>query len=136
MFPHRCFYRTLAAILLVGVVFWGCQPVSEPPPADMDSSGSPILTGDYLGQEPPEMEPQLFAPGIVSTGLGERDVAMTPDGKYLFFMSSRATIQNRFSPVRQSYDSLQDLHNQPMNGSFDIWWIDARIIDELRPEGF
>jgi hypothetical protein len=351
MFPHRCFHRTLAAILLVGVVFWGCQPVSEPPPADMDSSGSPILTGDYLGQEPPGMEPQLFAPGIVSTGLGERDVAMTPDGnelyytavvgpafnfgaivvtkrvdgqwtppevapfsgqymdlepaispdgqrfffmstrplpgttepsghediwvmervgggwgephnlgspinteggeffpsvtedgtlyftrkveegsesiyrsrlvndvygepemlpeqvnsgqlrfnafiardesyiivcvwgredslggvdyyivfrspedvwsepinmgekinaaegaewspyvspdgKYLFFMSSRATIQNRFSPVRQTYDSLQDLHNQPMSGSFDIWWIDARIIDELRPEGF
>jgi hypothetical protein len=61
---------------------------------------------------------------------------VSPDGAYLFFMSSRATIQDRFSPVRQTYDSLQDLHNRPMNGSFDIWWIDARIIDELRPEGF
>ena len=39
---------------------------------------------------------------------------VSPDGKYLFFMTSRATIQNRFSPIRQTYDSLQDLHNQPM----------------------
>lgn len=60
---------------------------------------------------------------------------VSPDGKYLFFMSSRATIQDRFSPVRQTYESLQDLHNRPMNGSFDIWWVDARIIEELRPAG-
>ena len=51
-------------------------------------------------------------------------------------MSSRAAIQDRFSPVRQTYESLQDLHNRPMNGSFDIWWTDAGIIEELRPAGF
>jgi hypothetical protein len=60
---------------------------------------------------------------------------VSPDGKYLFFMSSRATIQNRYSPAPQTYDSLQDLHTQPMNGSFDIWWVDAGIIEELRPTG-
>ncbi|MGB5813585.1 MAG: hypothetical protein WBH75_15795 [Thermoanaerobaculia bacterium] len=343
--------RVLIVIQLVGLFVAGCQTASELPTAGKAASEFPILTGDYLGQEPPGMEPELFGPGIVSTGLGERDVAMTPDGseiyytavvgpafnfgaivvtkrvagqwtppevapfsghhmdlepaispdgqqfffmstrpvpgatettgnediwvmdrsgegwgepynlgppinteggeffpsvtedgtlyftrkvaegsesiyrshlvdgvysepellpeqvnsgqlrfnafiardesyiivpvwgredslggvdyyivfrspedvwsepinmgetvnaaegaewspyvspdgKYLFFMSSRATIQERFSPVPQTYDSLQDLHNQPMNGSFDIWWIDARIIEELRPEGF
>lgn len=34
----------------------------------------------YVGQTPPGREPSLFAAGFVSTGMGERDVAMTPDG--------------------------------------------------------
>lgn len=49
------------------------------------SPGFPVLTGEYLGQEPPGAEPRLFAPGIVSTGLYTRDVAMTPDGKEIYF---------------------------------------------------
>jgi len=43
------------------------------------------MTGDYLGQTPPGATPQLFAPGIVSTGLYERDVTMMPDGNELYF---------------------------------------------------
>ena len=38
----------------------------------------PVLTGAYLGQEPSGDEPALFAPGIVSTELYVRDVALTP----------------------------------------------------------
>lgn len=38
------------------------------------------VRGDWLGQTPPGDEPRIFAPGIVSTGLTDRDVAMTPDG--------------------------------------------------------
>lgn len=34
---------------------------------------------------PPGLQPSLFAPGIVSTGMYERDVAMTPDGDELYF---------------------------------------------------
>jgi hypothetical protein len=47
-------------------------------------SGFPTLSGPYLGQAPPGSEPQLFAPGIVSTGMYERDMAMTPDGSELY----------------------------------------------------
>jgi pimeloyl-ACP methyl ester carboxylesterase len=39
----------------------------------------------YLGLVPPGEEPQLFAPGIVSTGLNERDIAITPDGNEIYF---------------------------------------------------
>ena len=49
------------------------------------NSDFPALSGPYLGQTPPGSEPQLFAPGIVSTGMYERDVAMTPDGSELYF---------------------------------------------------
>lgn len=45
----------------------------------------PVLRGPYLGQSLPEAEPELFAPGIVNTGMYERDVAMTPDGRELYF---------------------------------------------------
>jgi hypothetical protein len=37
-----------------------------------------VLKGDYLGQRPPGREAQLFAPGIVSTGLNDRDVTIRP----------------------------------------------------------
>lgn len=40
---------------------------------------------DYLGQKPPGAEPVLFAPGIVSTGLSERDIAITPDGNEIYY---------------------------------------------------
>jgi len=39
----------------------------------------------YLGQAPPGPVPQVFAPGIVNTGLHTRDFAMTPDGRTIYF---------------------------------------------------
>lgn len=45
----------------------------------------PLLTGDYLGQELPGDSAVLFAPGIVSTGISTRDVAVSPDGNELYF---------------------------------------------------
>ena len=45
----------------------------------------PALSGPFLGQSPPDTVPELFAPGIVSTGMFTRDVAITPDGKEIYF---------------------------------------------------
>jgi hypothetical protein len=39
----------------------------------------------YLGQTPPGAVPQVFAPGIVNAGLFTRDLAMTPDGREIYF---------------------------------------------------
>ena len=46
----------------------------------------PKLTGPYLGQTPPKMIPEVFAPGIVSK-VGSHEFAGTfsPDGKEFFF---------------------------------------------------
>ena len=65
----------------------------------------PILTGHYLGQEPPGRTPEIFAPGIVSSESIEFKIAFSPDGKYLFYSS---------------------------NG--DIYWVDAKIIVGLKPK--
>ena len=48
--------------------------------------------GPYLGQKAPGLTPQLFAPGFVSTGIFERDVAMTPDGREFYFSAGFRTI--------------------------------------------
>ncbi len=52
------------------------------------AAGAPAFADsgdDYLGQKPPGDEPVVFAPGMVSTGLYERDVAITPDGDKFYF---------------------------------------------------
>ena len=46
---------------------------------------STTRSGPYLGETPPTDRPVLFAPGVVSTSMAERDVAMTPDGNELYF---------------------------------------------------
>lgn len=44
----------------------------------------PALSGPYLGQKPPGMMPKLFAPGIISKGYVEYQIAFTPNGKELY----------------------------------------------------
>jgi len=53
----------------------------------------PVLRGDYLGQPLPGDEPAIFAPGILSTGLYTRDLAMTPEGDEIYF----SVVQGGFS---------------------------------------
>jgi hypothetical protein len=43
------------------------------------------LSGPYLGQKPPGAAPEPFAPNFVCTAMGERDVAITPDGREIYF---------------------------------------------------
>lgn len=45
----------------------------------------PVLQGPYLGQKPPGAVPEIFAPGVINAGMYTRDVAMTPDGRELYF---------------------------------------------------
>ena len=45
----------------------------------------PGLTGPYLGQKPPGMTPELFAPGIISTCAQHGSAYFSPDGKEVYF---------------------------------------------------
>jgi Tol biopolymer transport system component len=51
----------------------------------------PILKGPYLGQKPPGMTPEIFAPGIVSTGLDELNSVFSPDGDEFYFCVRNST---------------------------------------------
>jgi Tol biopolymer transport system component len=50
----------------------------------------PVLKGPYLGQKPPGMTPEIFAPGIVSTGFHEMFSYFTPDAKEFYFQLWKA----------------------------------------------
>ena len=152
-------------------------------------SDFPVLKGPYLGQKPPGMTPEVFAPGIISTGYWEANAVFSPngkelyyqlggtpfpvilmmaekdgrwtkpqvapfsghmfegydispdgkrmfvtsDGKYFFFASSR-TIHKEYSEIPITYEEKIRILNSPGNGNADIYWVDAKIIEELKPE--
>jgi Tol biopolymer transport system component len=52
----------------------------------------PKLTGPYLGQTPPVQGPVLFAPGIVSNGRNHSSIAISPDGKELYWSGAERKI--------------------------------------------
>lgn len=66
---------------LLVVILQGCQRQQILP----ERVEFPKIHGPYLGQMPPGVEPELFAPGIISTGMYERDVAISPDGQEFYY---------------------------------------------------
>ena len=64
------------AFILVSVMLTGFT---------MQNTFAQTTTGPYLGQEPPGDVAALFAPALVSTGMMDRDVSMTQDGKEMYF---------------------------------------------------
>ncbi|MGD9402839.1 MAG: ankyrin repeat domain-containing protein [bacterium] len=49
----------------------------------------PVFRGKYLGQKPPGMVPEVFAPGVVSTCDGEHGCAtFSPDGDQVYWATS------------------------------------------------
>jgi cytohesin len=53
--------------------------------ADQGPPRFPVLTGPYLGQKPPGEEPEIFAPGIVSTmGMQHGPAVFSSDGREVY----------------------------------------------------
>lgn len=67
----------------------------------------------------------------VNTANSELRPYVSFDGKYLFFISMR-TIEKEFPDNPMTYEEVGELINSPGNGLQDIYWIDAKIINELR----
>jgi hypothetical protein len=59
----------------------------------------------------------------INTGLIERFPNVSPDGKYLFF--------NRLDSKDENKGDFKDGYG---NGWGDVFWVDARIIEELKPK--
>jgi len=68
----------------------------------------------------------------VNTGHMDMRPSVSPDGKYLFFCSSRNNPQAELDPQNPTYEDFSRIINGPGNGSQDIYWIDASIIGELK----
>lgn len=75
----------LSILVLLILVVTSCNQIAETEP---NKVAFPQLSGPYLGQQLPDSIPQLFAPGEVSTGMFTRDMAISPDGKEIYFCVS------------------------------------------------
>jgi hypothetical protein len=82
----------------------------------------PKLSGPYLGQKPPGMTPEIFAPGIVSTdGTPEFSGTFSPDGKeYYFFrfadgagMMTSKLIGDQWSAPQPATFNSKYIDNEP-----------------------
>ncbi len=83
------------------------------------------LGGPYLGQEPPGLVPEVFAPGIISTDVGEGCSGFTRDGGAFLYARSKLGIQ---------YTELKDGRwTQPVKVSFAKPGQDGDFI--LAPDG-
>jgi hypothetical protein len=78
--------------LFVLLVLSGCGPVeptTAPVPTSILPTAIPQLSGPYLGQKPPGITPEIFAPGIVSDpdpNFTEYSGTFSPDGgEYCFY---------------------------------------------------
>jgi hypothetical protein len=87
---NRARLRSAAAGALLALFLFAFLPGCGKCPEEQSGCAKcdrkfPELSGPYLGQKPPGAEAELFAPGIVSTGIFTRDIAMTPDGNEIYF---------------------------------------------------
>lgn len=57
---------------------------------------------------------------------------ISPDGKYLFFTSAGRG-PRRIPAQPLTYEDFKKAHNSSKNGLSDIYWVDAKIIEELKP---
>jgi Tol biopolymer transport system component len=70
--------------------------------------GSAVFRGPYLGQTPPGMAPEIFAPGIVSTCLDELNSVFSPDGREFYFCVRNMRVSSLFVMKR-----AQDVWGRP-----------------------
>jgi Tol biopolymer transport system component len=80
-----------------------------------NSWGEPINLGEKINSPEYELEPRL-----------------SPDGKYLFFTSFRTPDPSVFKG--KSYEELMKVYRSPQNGYGTLYWVDAKIIEDLKPE--
>lgn len=72
----------LSVALLFGPSFSSGSPDTE---GSAPSERIPVLLGSYLGQKPPGMTPEVFAPGVVSTRADEYGLEVSVDGNEIIF---------------------------------------------------
>ncbi len=92
-------------------------------------NGSPGLTGDYFGEEPPGSTAKLFAPGIVSTPLNEDgSPVFTPDGNEVFWRLAGSPVSSLVHMKR-----VNGIWSKPEMAEFSGMYQDAG--PTLSPDG-
>ncbi|MBN2730768.1 MAG: PD40 domain-containing protein [Bacteroidales bacterium] len=69
-------------LILIAITLFGCNVNKIEKEVE---ENFPVLTGKYLGQKEPGLEPEIFAPNIISTGMAEINAVFSPDFKEFYY---------------------------------------------------
>jgi len=75
-------------IFLIGILvsITSCkQQLKSRLSTDLTENENIVLTGEYMGQTLPYTTTKVFAPGIISNGLVNRDITFSPAGDEMYF---------------------------------------------------
>ena len=112
---------------------------------DLKQQNFPELKGPYIGQDPPGMKSEIFAPGIVSTGFGELNAVFTGDGNEFYFSrrgvpgkKSEIMVASKVNSAGSEYGSALSpdgnyfFYSSNKAGTEDVCWISADVIRKLK----
>ena len=94
--------------------------------------GSGDLYISFRGKDGSWTEAINLGPRI-NTKYNERYPYISPDGKYLFFLSNHFNYESE-NMAKLSYEQILAMCDGPGNGYCDIYWVDAKIIEKLKPK--
>ncbi|MDD5508678.1 MAG: hypothetical protein PHD25_10215 [Bacteroidales bacterium] len=114
---------------LLPIVLLILSACSNPRP-EKGSDTFPDLKGEYLGQELPGDTVMIFVPGIISTGMDERDAAFTYAGKEFFFTRVIDSIYTIFH-----MEEIDGRWTEPEVASFSGKYDDAEPFFSTRGHG-
>jgi Tol biopolymer transport system component len=86
------------------------------------------VKGPYLGQKPPGLKPEVFAPGIISTEAPEQCISFSPGGRELYFVRKTGDIRMIFN-MKEENGRWTPPSVVPFSGKYD----DAEFT--LTPDG-
>jgi hypothetical protein len=81
---------------------------------------------------------ELINPGetINSRRIGAY-LSLSTNGRYLFFQCKPIVEFTRHHKIRLTYKSIQNRHlSGPTTATHDVFWMDAGVVEKLRPDGF
>lgn len=86
-----------------------------------DQKKFPVLKGPYLGQKPPGILPEIFAPDIISHGFHELSISFSPDGKEMFYVTSDKSYSHYFQiHLERKDDVWSGPEVSPFMGNYSI----------------
>ncbi len=100
-------------------------------PKSRKGSGEEDLYISFRDKNGEWTEPQNLGPEINSVYRDKR-AFVSFDGKYLFFVSNRINPEIPDGPL--TLKQVQRLTNVPANSFQHIYWVDAKFIEDLKPE--
>ncbi len=109
--------KSVAILIVVFALLFAFSCANDEQENDKDF---PVLKGPYLDQKPPGMLPEVFAPGIVSTGINEASLVFSPDGKSMYYNITHLTHGFTAIVFREQKKGLwTELRVAPFSGKFN-----------------